>query len=43
LNECGGQHRARSAQTEEAQHEQDDHDGADEPDDSVHDSIPSLD
>lgn len=39
-SECLAQHRARSAQAEIPQDEQDDHDGADEPDDSVHDSIP---
>jgi hypothetical protein len=32
----------RSAQAEVPQDEQDDHDGADEPDDSVHDSFLSL-
>jgi hypothetical protein len=38
--ECLAPYRARSAQAEIPQDEQDDHDGADEPDDSVHDSIP---
>lgn len=38
-----GLHRARSTQSEKPQHEQDDHDGANEPDNSIHDAIASLD
>jgi hypothetical protein len=38
--ECLAPHCERSAQAEIPQDEQDDHDGAYEPDDSVHDSIP---